>query len=287
MSADLHLHTYYSDGCWSPQQLIDEAAKLDFECIAITDHDTVAALKEAHACAEGRIRLIDGIELNTIWINPDGEPQNVHILGYFINPDAALLQEIIRKQQAARLNYLNETLERLRSCGHMIHLDQVKAAAGRGSIGRPHICAAMVNAGICSDTADAYRMLTRRDSKAFVVRRSISPEAAIAAIAAAGGISSLAHPGKDAFMQLVVKELAWHGLNAIEAYHSGHTSATVRRYLKMARKRHLLVTGGSDCHGPFENYPASIGTVRLAGELVLRLEKAHKQILEKNSSKQG
>lgn len=278
MSADLHLHTHYSDGFWSPQELIDQAIMLGFCCIAITDHDTVAALPESQTYAAGRIKLIDGIELNTIWNNPDGEPQDVHILGYFINPGSAVLKEAMDRQQNARRLHLNETLERLQSNGYKIAPDDVRSVAGKGSIGRPHICAAMVKAGAALDVQQAYKMLTNKDSKLHVVRRSVSPEQAIAAIKAAGGISSLAHPGKDPFIQLLVRQLAARGLDAIEAYHRGHTFSTVRKYLKMAGKRHLLVTGGSDCHGPFESYPASIGTVRLAPDLVQQLEIAHKRM---------
>lgn len=274
MSADLHLHTYYSDGLWSPEELIEEAIRLDFDTIAVTDHDTVAALPEAHACAGQRIRIIDGIELNTIWNNPDGNAQNVHILGYFIDPASAPLLEVIARQQAARLNYLNETLERLQSTGHVISANDVIAASGKGTIGRPHICAAMVKAGVAVDNPQAYHMLVDRDSPFYAVRRSISPQEAVSAIKAAGGLSSLAHPGKEPHIPALVKVLSMQGLNAIEAYHRGHTLHMVRKYLKLARRKNMLVTGGSDCHGSFADYPASIGSVRLSPEVVRRLEKA-------------
>jgi 3',5'-nucleoside bisphosphate phosphatase len=275
MTADLHLHTYYSDGSWSPQQLIDEAVKLEFDCIAITDHDTVAALPEAREYAEGKIRLINGIELNTVWTNPNGEAQDVHILGYFIDPQSTALKEVIDRQQSARLKYLNEILERLASRGYEIGLDDVRASAGKGSLGRPHLCLAMVRAGVSADVQQAFKLLTDKSSDLYAVRNSITPFGAIAAIKASGGISSLAHPGKDPFMHLLIRELPARGLDAVEAYHRGHTFALLRRYLKLARKRHLLVTGGSDCHGAFENYAASIGSVRVATEVVQRLEEAH------------
>ena len=139
MSADLHLHTHYSDGNWSPAELIAEAVRLGFKCIAITDHDTVAALSEAHEIADKQLRLIDGIEMNTIWENPDGEAQDVHILGYFIDPSSPILKEAMDRQQQARLDYVNETLSCLHEHGYKLELEQVKAAAGKGSIGRPHI----------------------------------------------------------------------------------------------------------------------------------------------------
>lgn len=275
MSADLHLHTHYSDGNWSPQELVDAAIRLGFECVAVTDHDTVAALDEARERAGEKIRLIDGIEMNTIWINPDGHAQDVHILGYFIDPANIELQKAMDEQQHARLKYLEDTLELLRQKGHELKIDDVKAAAAKGSIGRPHICIAMLKAGIFNDVSRAYAMLLNRDSEFRVVRESITPQRAIKAIRAAGGICSLAHPGKDAFIPELVEELRSCGLNAIEAFHRGHSLAQVKKYMKLARSMNLLVTGGSDCHGPFENYPVSLGTIRFPMDLFRRLESAH------------
>ena len=272
MTADLHLHTYYSDGNWSPAEVVDAAIKFGFQCMAITDHDTVAGLDEAREAAADHIRLIDGIEMNCIWVNPDGERQDVHILGYFIDKASPALKDAMDKQQEARMNYVRETLDRLREKGHKIELDDVISAAGKGSIGRPHVCAAMLKAGVTRDIQNAYRMLMNRDSEYRVIRRSITPQDAIKAIRAAGGISSLAHPGKDDFIPELVKELQDSGLQAIEAYHRGHTNTQVRKYLKLARDKGMLATGGSDCHGPYKEYPATIGTVRIPPDIVKALD---------------
>ncbi|MBX9720945.1 MAG: PHP domain-containing protein [Candidatus Obscuribacterales bacterium] len=272
MSADLHLHTHYSDGNWSPQELVENAIRLGFKSIAITDHDTVAALPEARQTAAGKIRIIDGIEMNTIWYNPDGLRQDVHILGYMIDPNNAELKSAMTLQQKARTEYVHNTLELLQAKGYEVSYDDVLAAAGKGSIGRPHICAAMLKTGAIKDVNQAYRMLMNRDSEFSITRKSITPQEAIKAIHKAGGISSLAHPGKEKFIPDLLDELAKVGLKAIEAYHRGHTLSLARKYLKMAKTRNLLVTGGSDCHGPWENYPASIGTVRIAADIVQRLD---------------
>ncbi len=272
MTADLHLHTYYSDGNWSPQELVSQAISLGFKCIAITDHDTVAALPEAHETANEKIRLINGIELNCIWQNPDGHWQDVHILGYMIDPSNKMLHEAMAEQQSARNQYVYDTLDRLQEQGHKVSFDEVLAAAGRGSIGRPHICAAMLKAGVTNDINKAYRMLMNKDSVVRVRRNSIQPARAIEAIHAAGGIASVAHPGKDSHIPFLIDELIKHRLDAIEAYHPGHTLSLVRKYIKMASSKNLLVTGGSDCHGPFENYPASIGTIKIAPDLIQRLD---------------
>ena len=130
----------------------------------------------------------------------------------------------------------------------------------------------MLKAGITNDIQKAYRMLMNRQSETRVVRRSIPPQDAIAAITAAGGIASLAHPGKDSFIPELVAELKTRGLKAIEAFHRGHTLSQVRKYQKMAKANGLIITGGSDCHGPFEDYPVTMGTVKITPDVVRDLE---------------
>lgn len=274
MSADLHLHTYYSDGNWSPETLVNRANELGFRTISLTDHDTVAGLEETrHFCHERGIRLINGIEFNTIWKDANGKPKDVHILGYFIDPQNSELLAQTIKQQDARLEQIKATINRFQSKGHAITFDDVARQSARGSLGRPHICKAMMELGITNDAQKAYQMLMNHDSEFRVERQSITPAEAIRAIAQAGGISSLAHPGKDKEIESLLKELVPLGLNAIEAYHRGHTLSLVKKYSKMATKMGLLITGGSDCHGPFENFKGSIGTIRLTPELVQKLDK--------------
>ncbi|MBX9570927.1 MAG: PHP domain-containing protein [Candidatus Obscuribacterales bacterium] len=272
MSADLHLHTHHSDGNWTTEELINRACELGLETIAITDHDTTAALAEGHSYAEGKLRLIDGIEFNTTIKRANGKTKDVHILGYFINKDDVAIKEMIQRQQFARRKQVEDTVAIFNGKGYELTFDDVARQAGKGSIGRPHICKAMMAAGIVNDASKAYRMLMNYDSEFRVERESISPHDAIAAISHAGGISSLAHPGKDKEIEPLVAELASNGLNAIEAFHRSHTLSMVKKYQKLARKLDLLITGGSDCHGPFEGFPGSIGTIRLTPDIVRALE---------------
>lgn len=272
MSADLHLHTHHSDGNWTTEALINKACELGFQTIAITDHDTTAALDEAREFCQGRLRLIDGIEFNTVIKRADGKNKDVHILGYFIDKNHSSIKGLIKKQQEARLKLVEDTVQIFRSRGFKISVEDVVAQAGRGSLGRPHICKAMMAAGIINDASKAYRMLMNYDSEYRVERESITPFEAITAIGESGGISSLAHPGKDKEIELLVADLVDSGLKAIEAFHRSHTLSMIKKYQKMARKFNLLVTGGSDCHGPFEGFPGSIGSVRLTPDIVRALE---------------
>lgn len=266
MSIDLHLHTHYSDGNWSPSELVEAAIQLGFKTISITDHDTMAALPEARQAAGDRMEIISGIELNTKWVNPAAKVQDVHILGYFQDENSHDLQELILVQQKARLEQARRIVSNLQGQGHDISLDFVNQFVGKGPIGRPHIAQAMIKKGIVKGASEAYRALFDRDSDIYVVRDSIDPLRAIRAIRSAGGIPSLAHPGKEPFIPELLEELIPSGLLAIEAFHRGHTNSQARKYLKLAGSRHLLVTGGSDCHGPFEGYAASLGTIRLSRE---------------------
>lgn len=273
MSADLHLHTYYSDGTWSPRELVEKAIKLKLACIAVTDHDTLDGLTEAAEAAAGSIELLEGIEINTVWKNPDGRWQDVHILGYLIRKDSQTLQEVIRRQQQARLEQINQIIDRLRSAGWPLTFEQVRPFAGKGSIGRPHLARAMLQRKLVTTMEQAYDLLSGRDSPVFVHRLTVSPEEAVEAVVKAGGVASLAHPGKEPFVPELVRRLKSCGLGAVEAYHRSHRLKDVKRFLALARSEDIAVSGGSDCHGPYESYPPSIGTVRIPLALVEDLKR--------------
>lgn len=272
MFVDLHLHTHYSDGSWSPQDLIDRAVKLGFACIAVTDHDTTAGIAECIEHAGERIRVIPGIELNTVWKREDGSLKDVHILGYFIDVSSPAIEEVNIRQNQARQIQLEECLSRLNRGGFNVDLNLVKSFAGKGTIGRPHLSMALLDTGAVDNIEKAYNMLTQRSSEFYVPRLSISPFEAIDAIHAAGGVASWAHPGKDKEVSTILPLLRAHELDAIEAYHRSYSHRLTRKYLKLARDTGLLVSGGSDCHGPYKQYSPVIGSVRVPLQVVKALE---------------
>jgi 3',5'-nucleoside bisphosphate phosphatase len=271
---DLHLHTRYSDGNWSPSELVERAIALGLKCIAVTDHDTVAGINEAIDAAAGRIRIIPGIEINTVWQRPDGSGKDVHILGYFIDQYCQAIAGVNERQCRARLEHVEQTIEKFTAAGMKVSMEDVLSAAGKGSIGRPHLSIALLNSGAVDTIESAYDLLMKRSSPFYVARQSITPFDAIDAIKKAGGLSSWAHPGKDKELETLLPLLQAHGLNGIEVYHRSHSHRLVRKFLKLARERRLLVTGGSDCHGPYKNYPASIGTIKVPPDIVSALERA-------------
>jgi predicted metal-dependent phosphoesterase TrpH len=273
MSADLHLHTLHSDGSWTTQQLVDAAIEKQLKTIAITDHDTVAGITEAIEHAAGRVEVIPGIEINTIY-QRNGKRKDIHILGLFIDPTSPALAKIIQRQQDARNRLVDETVSKCQSLGIPLTHELVKECAGNGSIGRPHLTRAIVKAGGADSINSAWERFMSSKSPDYVARHSVPPEEAIAAIEEAGGISSIAHPAKDEDMEQIIPELKKDGLRAIEAYHRSHTLEVVRKYLKMASSYDMLITGGSDCHGPSDGYPASIGTIRVPPDVVSNLRAA-------------
>jgi predicted metal-dependent phosphoesterase TrpH len=263
MSVDLHLHTYYSDGSWSPSQLVQAARALKLKHIAVTDHDTLAGIDEARQEAAGDLEVITGIEINTVYRSAEGADVDVHILGYFLDPSCRALKDIIERQQAAREKLVDDTIEKLAGKGIKLTRDSIAEFAGRGSIGRPHITRAIVAAGGAASIGEAFELYMTRGSEYYVSRASVAPQDAIAAINASGGVASVAHPGNNKEMEAIIVELKACGLKAVEAFHRAHTLTLVKHYMKFARQNGLGITGGSDCHGPYRNDPPSIGSVRV------------------------
>src|SRR5271155_2941540 len=103
MTIDLHLHTHHSDGSWSPSELVEYGVKMKMRCLAVTDHDTTAGIEEATLASQGRLEIIPGVEINTIWNDADGKYRDVHILGYFIDTNNQALKELLEKQREARI----------------------------------------------------------------------------------------------------------------------------------------------------------------------------------------
>src|SRR5690606_29930489 len=215
--------------------------------VAVTDHDTVAGLGAAAEAAAGRgMAFVPGIECTAI---ADG--RDVHILGYYIDPANADFGRFLAEQRERRRERVVEIARRLGEMGTPIDIEPilvVPAGAGR-SLGRPAVAQALMAAGHAVDIPDAFARFLQRGRPGFVPRIGPDPRTVLARLHAAGGIASIAHPGKLAMDDVVVSMLD-DGLDAIEVYHSDHTIADVVRYQTMADARGVLVTGGSDYHGP-------------------------------------
>lgn len=243
---DLHLHTTASDGRCSPAELVELAAAAGLTVMAATDHDTIAAVDEVRTLAAARgIEAIPGIEVTAVEGGRD-----IHMLGYFLTPTDAFHAFLI-EQRRARVDRAQAIAARLAELGMPIDLSGALAAVEPHSaraIGRPQIARAMAQAGHVADTREAFDKWLGTGLPAFVPRSGPSPESVIEAIHQAGGLASLAHPGRTQIDGRIA-ELRDAGLDALEAHHSDHDAEAVERYRRTAGDLGLLVTGGSDFHG--------------------------------------
>ncbi len=256
---DLHLHTTASDGLYDPAALVDLAWRAGIRTMSVTDHDTVAGLPEAaHAAASSGIAFVPGIEITAVH-----EGRDVHVLGYFIETETPGLDAFLEEQRADRVRRLSAIVDRLAELGKPVDRDDVLASPRPGqALGRPLIAKALVKAGHAADMREAFDRLIGDRKPAFIPRRGPTPAEVIAIIGRAGGLASLAHPGllkRDDLIPGMIDA----GLTAIEAFHSEHDTPTTERYLDLAARHGILVSGGSDYHGEKERRRTSFGTVGL------------------------
>lgn len=252
MKSDLHIHTLYSDGVFSPEKIVDTAIDVGLQAIALTDHDNVLSYPVAKEYLkktgrENKLEIIQGIEVNTLYKNYE-----VHILGYFMDVNNSDFQNMLKMQQQARVKQTKEIINLLaKKEGIRIKFEDIKKqVAEGGSIGRPHIAKAITNAGGTSSVIEAYAKYIHDDSPVYVQRKTVTPQDAVEIIYDAGGIPVIAHPHDLDIAKELVKELMQYGLRGIEAYHRKHSPACVEYFSSMAEELGLIVTGGSDFHAP-------------------------------------
>lgn len=257
MFADLHLHTHFSDGTFSPEEVAERGSRLQLTALALTDHDTVEGCERMEAACRSRgIEYASGTELTA-----QREGNEVHLLGYFINTKHPRLLEEIRKFQLVRKNRIYEMVEKINALGIPLRAESVFAIANCQAPGRPHVGRALVQEGYCDSLDEAFERFLKKHRPAWVPKFKMSAFDAIDLIHEAGGLAVMAHPGlnrSDGFIPTLMQ----HGLDGIECYHSKHTPSMTAHYIRIAMQNKLLVTGGSDCHGNSKGKPL-IGTVRL------------------------
>jgi len=274
MRCDFHLHTNHSDGSWSPQALVSHAAAIGMDVIAITDHDTVSGIAEAQEALQSQsktVAIIPAVEINSIWNDGYGRVRDVHILGYYIDVNNAALHALFSRQRQARLEQVEEMIGKLQAGGIDVSMTLVQNLAGSSPIGKIHVTRAIVEAGGAGDVSEAYSKYYDRHSPFFTQRRSVSPEEAMQAIKDAGGIASIAHPGADSIAIDLIEDLREKGLDGIEVYHRTHGADEIRTLSDLAARLGMLETGGSDCHGPFQEHQSLMGTITLPESVADRL----------------
>ena len=248
--ADLHIHTTYSDGTFSPEEAVAIAQKKGLGAIAITDHDSVGGIELARKAARNAdFEVIAGTELSS-YIGDQG----IHVVGLFIDPNDQHLLEHLEFFQDHRLRRGEKIVNRLRQLGIKITMKDVLATSGRGSVGRPHIAKALVTKGVVSSFNEAFGFYIGNGKPAYVPKYKINPRRAAEIIHAAGGAAILAHPGISARSDSEIRSIMKMGLDGIETAHSKHTSQQIVHFTILAKEEGWLVSGGSDSHGDNSNY---------------------------------
>jgi len=227
--------------------VVRSAASGGLDVIAITDHDTTAAYHAAWAVGrEVRVQVVPGIEVSSTHAGRD-----VHILGYFVNPDAAALVAHGEHATTRREERMREMIVRLSDEAITVSYSEVEEAAGpdRVTIGRPHLARALVSAGYATSVPDAFNRLIGDRSASFVPTGLLEPQAAVELVLAGGGIPIWAHPPGD-MVDGLLPELISAGLRGLEVYRPSHRRNAVLRYEAICKSAGLMQSGGSDWHTP-------------------------------------
>ena len=251
MLIDLHTHSNRSDGTESPADLVKRALSEGLDVLGLTDHDTTEGWDEAVDAAEGTgLRLIRGIEVSCVFAG-----YGVHLLAYLPDPTYPPLARELQRVLDGRNSRLPATLERLRALGIDIDVHDVRRVAGEtAAMGRPHVADALVELGVVRDRNEAFNTYLGPQGPAYVHRYAADLEDMIGTVAAAGGVTVLAHPwasrhDHSALDAEGIAGLRDVGLSGLEVDHEDHDPATRAALRAVARDLGLVVTGSSDYHG--------------------------------------
>lgn len=271
---DLHMHTTYSDGAFSPTELVLKAKSTGLDVISITDHDSINGIKEAMAVGkEVGVEIIPGLEIST-----DLDEKEIHLLAYFIDIDNEELQKYLSFFREERFHRAKRIVQKLRNLGLPITIDDVMTLAQNSAVGRPHIAFALVNLGLINNYYEAFEKYIGDYGPAFERKIHVSPQSATKLISDAGGLSFVAHPGY--MKESILIDLIKAGIDGIEVIHPSHTENQVNFYRGIVNQYCLLETGGSDFHGGKKDDEENLGKYTISPN---HLE-AMRNMLHKNSA---
>jgi predicted metal-dependent phosphoesterase TrpH len=278
---DLHTHTTASDGSLSPTELVQLAKQQGVSALAVTDHDSVTGLPDAMAAGEQLgVTIIPGIEISCLY-----EDVELHILGYFINPDDPRLRSALLQYLSSREDRNPQIIERLCRLGLDLTYLEVRAFAGSATVGRPHIAQILLQKGYVTSVGDAFDRYLADGAPAYVSRALPAASEAIGLIREIGGVPVLAHPVYAARLKQTFNETCANlkalGLAGLETLYSSHTQRQTDRFRSLAHEHGLLVTGGSDFHGdskPDILVGTGYGNLKVSAELLEPVQEAAKTI---------
>ena len=261
--ADLHTHTYHSDGTRSPKEVVDVALAAGIDILCISDHDNLAAFYEIRPYAAARgVTLIPGMELSCGF-----EGVDVHVLAYAFDPNDEKIAERLRSFRETRHRRGYAIVERLRTLGVPISAERVDQLAAGGAMGRPHVARALVEAGHVASVQEAFDKYLAAGKPAYVEKERFRIAEAVSLIRSAGGVTSVAHPTLYPDHERLVPQLLDAGIDAVEVLHPNVDELNRSRYSNLARFRGKFTTGGSDDHGSVKT-SETLGTIRVPETMI-------------------
>lgn len=242
--ADLHVHTFYSDSTFSPEEVVSCAAEKGLSAIAICDHDSVDGIDPCREIgARMGVEIIPGIELTI-----EKADAEIHLLGYFMDYKVGWFVKKLKEIQKARVERIHKMVEKLNAEGIDVKAEDVFALSGKGSVGRLHLAQAMLKTGKVATFKEVFDKYIGFKKPCYVTNVRFTPKEAVETLLKIGGVPVIAHPdvtGQDEY----IPELMKYGLRGIEVYHTDHRPSVIKHYEALAEDKGLLMTGGSDCHG--------------------------------------
>jgi 3',5'-nucleoside bisphosphate phosphatase len=240
---DLHIHTFHSDGFYSPKEIVLRAKEFGLQAIGITDHDSLEGVKEAiEAGKDVGIEVIPGVEISS-----DIKGKEIHILAYYVELENKELERYLAFFREERIKRAERIVRKLNNLGIPLKIESVFKMAENSAIGRPHIAQALLDNGYVSSFFEAFNKYIGNGCPAFESKVYVSPQSAFKIINEAGGLSFVAHPGY--ISQDLLKELIEAGVDGIEVFHPSHTYQQTQFYKGIVNEYFMLESGGSDFHG--------------------------------------
>ena len=272
---DLHIHTVYSDGTYTPGEVVKKAKEIGLVAISITDHDSVEGVEEAlQAGREFGVEVVPGVEMSS-----DVDHDEIHILGYYLDFKKKEFLSKLDYFQKIRIERNERLFRRLEELGMPVSSEEVLKLAPKGVVSRLHIARCMVEKKYVSSIDEAFEEWLNPGKPAYVERERISPFEVINLILEAEGVPVFAHPFLSRRDDLIPKMID-AGLMGIEVYHSTHDEKTVKHYMEIAKRYDLLITGGSDCHGEAKD-EVLMGKVDVPVSVLWELKKAKAKLAQR------
>jgi 3',5'-nucleoside bisphosphate phosphatase len=268
IKADLHIHTNYSDGLFSPEQIFKLAESSALNIISFTDHDCINSQEiSVNMSSKFNIEYIPGVEFSTTFNNSE-----VHILGYFLDFKDIFLDGFLKSIKYSRTVRISKIIDKLRKNGVRISLDDVCENQKKEiPLGRPHIASVLIKTGYSKSYQDAFTKYLGDGKSAFVKKENPDLEIVLELIKKLNGISFLAHPGKY-FSYETLKKILNSGVDGIEVFHPSHSRNDTNSFIKIANENDLLICGGSDFHGLSDSEMKSFGKFYIDSSYVKKMK---------------